>query len=86
MATVTVFVCPQSQTQITAVGLSGRYTGTCSNGQGAWQSVTIAEPFDPATIDPVVASEAFGAGFVLIATCLVIAWPIRAIASLVSRG
>lgn len=79
MASVNVFTCPAGQTQITVVGLSGRYTGTCSNGQGAWQSVTLAEPFDPATIDPAEAAMAFGAGFGLIVTGMLLSWPVRII-------
>ena len=77
MATVTVFVCPDSQTQVTAIGLTGRYAGTCSAGQGAWQSVELAEPWDPTTLNSSELAAAFGAGFIVLGTGLAIAWAAR---------
>lgn len=78
MATVTVFVCPDSQTQVTQLGaLSTRYAGTCSAGQGSWQSVTLAEPWDPTTLNSSELAAAFGAGFVVCGTGLAIAWAAR---------
>lgn len=39
---------------------------------GQWEVVFQAPPFDPSQLDPVLLSQAFGAGFVLVATSFVV--------------
>lgn len=53
---------------------------TCTSG-GAWVEVHVgaAQDFDVADLDPEVATAAFGAGFVMLGTALVIVWAARAI-------
>lgn len=68
MADVSVFVCPPP-----AQGADG----ACAAGQGAWQNVTLAEPFDPAALDSERLGDAYAAGFVVMGTGLAIIWAAR---------
>ena len=79
MATVAVFVCPGAAQYRDNLPLSTHQVGSCASGQGSWQSVTLAEPFDPATLNSAELSGAFGAGFVVMGTGLAIAWAGRQI-------
>lgn len=83
MATVTVFVCNGGGgTTIPNVTLTDtRPVPHCASG-GAWQTVTYAEAaggFDPADLDPSELAAAFGAGFIVMGTGLVLAWALRAV-------
>lgn len=69
MATLSVYVCPGANQTVDANG-----AGACTAGQGAWQSVTLAEPFDPSMLNSSELAGAFGAGFVVMATGLVMVW------------
>jgi hypothetical protein len=74
MASVSVFVCPGgNQTTATILVPSGRYP-VCTGGQGGWQQVELAEPFDPAMLSQSELAGAFSAGFIVMATGLVIVW------------
>lgn len=79
MATVTLFVCPSGATHVRTVALASDQYATCDNGQGSWQQVVIAEPFDPATLSQPELAGAFSAGFIVMATGLVIVWSARQI-------
>lgn len=74
MAAVTVYTCPGSQQAVTSDGVPA-----CMAGAGQWQAVTLAEPFDPSQLNGAELSGAFGAGFTVLGTGLVIAWAARAL-------
>lgn len=73
MTTLSVFVCP-SGAQFVATDASGNQYASCAAGQGAYQNVDVDEAFDPSTLDSSALAGAFGAGFTVMATGLVIAW------------
>lgn len=87
MSTAYVFICP-GQNGITIAnapsgslggGGDSRLVPHCPSG-GSWQLITYADPvapFDPAQIDPAELGAAFAAGFIVVATGLLISWPIR---------
>lgn len=77
-STVTVFVC-NGTTSTQSVALSGDQYGACQSGQGSWQQVLIETPFDPATLDSSELGSAFGAGFTVMGTGLVIVWAAKQI-------
>ncbi len=72
MATLTLFVCPPGQTHVDTVPLSTNEYGTCAQGQGSFQNVEIAETFDPSTLNTANLAGAWSAGFIVMATGLVI--------------
>ncbi len=70
MASLSVFTCAgaaQSLVQVTAEAQAP----ACENGQGGWQQVVIAEPFDPAQLNTQELMEASSAGFVITGSALV---------------
>lgn len=70
MSTLSLFVCaPAGQNS----------DGSCASGQGSWQSVTVNEPFDPASLNAEELTGAFGVGFTTMATLLLIIWAARTI-------
>lgn len=70
MSTLSLFVCsPAGQNS----------DGTCASGQGSWQNVVIADAFDPMALSAEELSGAFGAGFLVLGTGLVIAWAAKQI-------
>jgi hypothetical protein len=73
MSTVSVFTCPSGQQSVTAESLSSAQHGSCASGQGAWIQVVVADPFDPAALSSSELGNAYAAGFVVMATGLVIA-------------
>jgi hypothetical protein len=77
MATVSIFVCPGANQSTSTVTLSTSNYGTCTQGQGRWQNVVIAEPFDPSLLNGAELAGAFGVGFTMFATGLVIVWAAR---------
>lgn len=74
MSVVTVFVCPAGSVGVTSSLIGGADVPSCASGQGSWQSVLVAEPFDPAMLSQPELAGAFSAGFVLMGTGLVIVW------------
>lgn len=81
MATVSVFVCPGAAQHLRTVTLSTEQYATCNSGQGAWTSVQLQEPFDPATLNSSELGAAFGAGFTVMGTALAITWAARQLIS-----
>lgn len=75
MPATTVFVCPPEF--VTTVPSGGTDLPACATGEGQWQTVLLAEPFDPATLNSAELAAAFGAGFVVLGTGLAIAWAAR---------
>jgi hypothetical protein len=73
MATVTAFVC-NGTTSIRTVNLATDQYGTCQSGQGQWKTFEVVEPFNPANLNSAELSGGYGAGFVVMAIGLVIAW------------
>lgn len=77
MANVAIFVCPGAQS-VESVGLIGSTeAGTCESGVGRWQNVSLAEPFDPASLNAADLSSAFGAGFISLGGPLIFIWGAR---------
>lgn len=71
MATLSVFVCPGGS-QVLLTDPSGAQYPGCAAGQGSYQQVEVAEAFDPSQLDAGALGDAFAAGFVVMATGLVI--------------
>lgn len=67
MATVSVFTCPGANQTVSSDGAPG-----CTQGSGQWQQVTLQEPFDPSMLNSDELAGAFGAGFTVMGTGLVI--------------
>jgi hypothetical protein len=77
VSTLSLFVCaPAGQNS----------DGSCASGQGSWQNVVIADAFDPMALSGDELSGAFGAGFVVLATGLVIAWAAKQIVLAIKQG
>lgn len=53
---------------------------------GAWILVRAPEQFDPSQLDPVQVGQAFGAGFGLVASILVLSLGVKAILDFIKRG
>lgn len=72
-----VYAC-DAQSAGQGLTASGDHYPTCSTG-GQWLEIGAFHPpaFDPSALDPVALSAAFGAGFTVLATGLVIAWSCR---------
>jgi len=72
-----VYAC-DAQSAGQGLTASGDHYPTCETG-GQWLDISsLQHPvFDPAALDPVALSAAFGAGFTVLATGLVIAWSCR---------
>lgn len=77
MATVSVWTCPGGAQEVRTVALSSDQYPTCDSGQGQWQSVVLAEPFDPSSLNADDLGAAFAAGFIVMGTGLVIVWCAR---------
>lgn len=80
-----IFTCTDGQQGIRNPGVSDPYP-TCASG-GAWLEVDISayEGFDPSSIDGGHATAAFGAGFVIVGTGMVLAFAVKVIVNAV-RG
>lgn len=76
-AEVFVFKCNGAATIEAAT--SGNEFGACEPGQGMWTAFEIAEPFDVSSLDATRLRDAFAAGFVVLATGLLVVFPIRLI-------
>lgn len=76
---MTVFVCPAGSVHTQTVALSTNQYPSCSAGDGSWQSVSVQEPFDPASLSSAELGGAYGSGFVVMATGLVIVFAARII-------
>lgn len=57
----------------------------CEDGAGVALVWEPATPFDPTSIDPVVASKAFAAGFVIVGTCWAIGRGFRVLLNMIGR-
>lgn len=79
MTAATVFVCPPEHVRVEGVLLAGYERPTCDAGEGEWQTVLLAQPFDPSQLNSAELGGAFGAGFVVMGTGLAIAWAARMI-------
>lgn len=55
----------------------------CSTG---WVAVTTTAPFDPSQLDPSIVAQAFGAGFSLPASFLIMAMGIRAFLNFIKQS
>ncbi|WP_416199634.1 hypothetical protein [Pseudomonas helleri] len=44
---------------------------------GAWEAVQVQQPFDPSQLDPALLAQAFGVGFTLPATFIILSIGIR---------
>lgn len=51
-----------------------------------WVSVPYIAPFDPSQLDPSVLAQAFGAGFTLVASFLVMSMGIRAFLNFIKQS
>lgn len=60
--------------EISVVNVSGVDVPTCSSG---WVQSFYILPFDPAQIDPMIATELFVAGFLLFLTPWATAWGLK---------
>lgn len=71
---VWVYVCNGTRTEVT--NIDGTESARCSPaGDGAWTQVeSLSVPFDPASLSPETLSEAFGAGFISMASLLIVIW------------
>lgn len=81
MPSATVFVCPPEFVSTVQSGATD--LPACATGEGQWQTVLLAEPFDPSTLNSAELAGAFGAGFVVLGTGLAIAWAARILVSAV---
>ena len=80
MAVYIVWTCTNGGT--TAAELGGAQRPTCPAGNGSYQAIqTAGEPFDIETLNPDDLAAAFGAGFTVMATGLVIVQAARALLS-----
>ncbi len=86
-----IYTCTDGYQGTTTVGsLNPQTVPSCSNG-GAWIDVLVQtdvvierpEPFDPAHIDAETATEAAGAGFVVLGVGLLLVLAVKAIIRLV---
>lgn len=77
MTAATVFVCPPESVGIEKPILSSIERPTCAADEGQWQTVLLAEPFDPSQLQSSELAGAFGAGFLVMGTGLAIAWAAR---------
>ncbi len=71
MTMVSVFVCPGAS-QTVATDSSGNQYPACAAGQGSYQQVTIAEPWNPSQLDTTQLMAAGSAGFIIAGTGLAI--------------
>jgi hypothetical protein len=70
VTTISLYVCaPAGQNS----------DGTCTTGQGAWENVVLAEPFDVSQLNTTEIGLAYGAGFTVMSGLLLIAWSFRAV-------
>lgn len=76
MTTITALTC-DSGSGTSTYGLTSNDVGVCAHGHASWQQVIIQEPFDPSTLNSDELAGAFGAGFTVLATALVIVWAAR---------
>ena len=52
----------------------------------AWEVQPFTPPFDPSQLDPTVLAQAFGAGFTLVATFMVMSMGIRAFLNFIKQS
>ncbi|MGR2708100.1 hypothetical protein [Pseudomonas sp. AU10] len=50
---------------------------------GFWEAVHVQPPFDPSQLDPALLASAFGVGFILPATFIIMSIGIRAVLSFI---
>lgn len=50
-----------------------------------WSVVPYSAPFDPSQLDPIQLAQAFGSGFTLVATFMVMSMGVRAFLTFVKR-
>lgn len=50
-----------------------------------WEVLPYTPPFDPSQLDPTFLAQAFGAGFTLVSTCMVMAMGIRALLTFIKK-
>lgn len=51
----------------------------------SWEVLPYTPPFDPSQLDPVLLGQAFGAGFTLVATFMVISMGVRVFVNFVKN-
>lgn len=78
MARVWVYQCSEGRVVYT-VTLSQNQYGACQNGKGSWIEVDTQAPFSISDLNPAHLAGAYGAGFVVMATGVVIGQACKAI-------
>ena len=78
MPAVIVLTCSEGGSQA-AVPLTTNSEPRCPTGNGSWQAITVSEEFDIADMTGEELMEAWGAGFTVMATGLVIVLACRAL-------
>lgn len=63
-----------------------RTEGVYPQCSGSWEAVQVQPPFDPSQLDPFILGQAFGAGFTLVATFMVMAMGIRTFFYFIKQG
>ena len=82
-----IFVCAGAAS--IGTNLDGSQSPTCEAGQGRFATAAelmTAEPFDPASLNPADIYSAFGAGFIVMGTGLVLAMGVRFVVNMVKEA
>lgn len=78
MPAINVFACSEGGSQNTVTLSTAKYP-TCPDGNGQWQAISVSEPFSISDLNPSDLAGAYGAGFVVMATGIVIGQACKAI-------